>query len=392
MRPGEASAAAEAAVASIDRQARILAIMHPLATTPYFLWFGQTALGNMRPPEMLLESIARVETLPDDLRTEIRFTANDVAVLCLWQEHRQVISPDPDLWAELSDTRTDMQIPAGLFDRMPYPDPFIVFPEPLVLPLDGGQYMTVRGFFVTGRQGMALQTSGGGTYHVGQMPVSLAISQVQRGGFRWYGLLFAAETWNADGTPIYVKSTGERDMIWTRLTIRDGASIDDLVAESMQNFLDTEVGGDARTHAQAMLRAAVSMMVYLCADNRDVRVINPPPVIVKRKGKVIRREKSTAPVVIEAGFRIGATIRKYRRERAAWQASNPTGRTMPPHLRAAHLQAFRVGPGRPNERTETIVKWVSFTEVNMGQRKGQPKTTVHRAASAKAATKERTPK
>jgi hypothetical protein len=365
VRNGEASALAERYARSIDVQ----------ACTPFFLWFAQVALGQMTPPEGLLASLARIEALPPNRRTEIRFTANDVAVLCLWGEHRQVINPDPDLWAELADTRADMVIPSGLFERMPYPDPFVAFPEPLVLPLDDGQYMTVGGFFVTGRRQIGLQI-GQNYSHVGEVPVSLADSYTEPDGHRRYGLLFTAETWNADGSPVYIESTGERDMIWTRLTIRDGASVDELLAHSFAAFVDTNAGGDAHSQARAMLRAAVGVMIYLCADNRDVRVVNPPPVRKsKAKGKAARQR----PTVVEVGHRVGATIRKYRRERAQFRASNPTGRTLPPHLRAAHFQSFRVGPGRPNERTETVVKWVSFIEVNMGKRTRDDRPTVHRA-------------
>jgi hypothetical protein len=112
---------------------------------------------------------------------------------------------------------------------------------------------------------------------------------------------------------------------------------------------------------------ALALTLYLCAGNADIvpgQLRSGAPTAGRRQaGGGIPGE----PQAWEVGWRIGAALRAARpatgdtpRHPAA------TGRAAPrPHIRRPHWQSFRVGPGRPNERTDSVVHWISLIQVNL---------------------------
>lgn len=123
---------------------------------------------------------------------------------------------------------------------------------------------------------------------------------------------------------------------------------------------------EERRQAEAMFVAlgeivsrCMSITLYLCAGNAELRRVSgdaPPPRSTPRKGQ--RAFAPNKPAVWEAGWRIGAAINAARKAVASADAgadaTTPTGRTVRPHMRAAHWHTYRTGKGR----TERIVHWL----------------------------------
>jgi hypothetical protein len=172
-------------------------------------------------------------------------------------------------------------------------------------------------------------------------------------------------------------STSEQGlaMDWS-LPLVEGASIREAISRVMDNTRDypDRVGRLVGTIDTERLLAdfiypALALTLYLCAGNPDVVPADTPrdtPSRSRRKrgrGSAIPSE----PRAWEVGWRIGAALRAARNAPAGVQRRpTVTGRASPrPHIRSPHWQSFRVGPGRPNERSDYIVHWIAPIPVNL---------------------------
>jgi hypothetical protein len=171
-------------------------------------------------------------------------------------------------------------------------------------------------------------------------------------------------------------TSGEQGLVmdWS-IPLLEGGSIREAISHAMDNTrkYPDRVGRLAGTLDTGQLLAdfiypAVALTLYLCAGNPDV-VPGTPPATASRprrkrgKGAGIPSE----PRAWEVGWRIGAALRAARHATAGSQRRlTTTGRTSPiPHMRGSHWQSFRVGPGRPDERTDYVVHWIPPIPVNL---------------------------
>lgn len=349
MTPGQAAALADRYADAI-RNARTFYERHRPGVRAFFAFHERSALGDHSGVPGLDESIGRINTMRPGVSHDIVMTGQDIGQLALWDQHRQVLAVDPDLWADLGDADDDTVIPEGLFRQLPYPDPFIAFPEPLTLPLHEGGVMTVGGLFLVGRSPFGQCST--------HDPAAKSV-----------GLLLGAETYDPSGRRVMAPD-GSPDMLWTRVTIGDGATLGEMIAEATGRFVSIALDGDAwREQMPLMVRRAMAAIIYLCAENADLRPVRLPGAPPKRKGA--RTAKRGRPVqVVEVGFQVGAALRQWRADQR--QASGqPTGRTVRPHIRRAHFHTYRVGPGRREAR----VRWLAPIPINVTGPATRP--TVH---------------
>lgn len=318
------------------------------------------------------------------IHREVQFAGGDAALLKLWRQHRIAYDLDPDLQAELARTRLAGEIPFSAFMHLPHPDPFVALPTPLVLPLEGDLEQRVTGFFVSGRRTHALEIIVG--MGEGWDPADIPDHNLAGGrylqcsthadGADALGITFMSAIHERGGRRRYV-GPGEPDALYTRITLRPGQTVRSMIAQIALNF--TPDGGPEvnwREDLDTLVNTAVNTLAYLSAENAEIE-----PVTGRARQAVAKavRSGSKVPKVYGVGYREGSVIRKFRRAYTQRTASGqPTGFTLPPHIRAAHFQNFRVGPGRPNERTETRLRWVNFTKVNMRDDKPAETTTVRR--------------
>lgn len=336
------SAAAEKAefyIAAIHQTERHLADSHPFAEGVIALSIRQ-ALGDDSPGTWQM-----VPAPPTDSRLHRAavYAAHDAAVRRLWQRNRVVYSIDPDLWEALGDISTDAVIPAGLLVALPHPDPFIALPSPLLLPVGGGEQMSIGGFFVTG----AVPVIGG-------QAITSTHADHASGDLT---LLFLAEVLDAAGRRKEVVP-GLPDLIMSRVTLnvstRD-ATVGELIDMVLARFDAIPRGGNPTETTPRMITAALSALIYLCARNAELR---PLPAAVSSRAAA-RRGQAKPPREVLVGTEIGAQLRAWRRSEAA--AGGGGGGGVRPHIRRAHPHTYWVGPGR----REREVKFLWPTRVNL---------------------------
>ncbi len=150
------------------------------------------------------------------------------------------------------------------------------------------------------------------------------------------------------------------------------------VREAISQAVNAARGHPTRPHGLArtldsdrllgeFLSPALALTLYMCAGNSDI-VPGQPRGTASTAGR--RRAGGRIPGeprAWEVGWRVGAALRAARKGIAGTpRRPAATGRVSPrPHIRRPHWQSFRVGPGRPNERTDSIVHWISLVPVNL---------------------------
>lgn len=113
---------------------------------------------------------------------------------------------------------------------------------------------------------------------------------------------------------------------------------------------------DADTKVSRETSAALSLLLYLCSDDREFE--GPPhcplpgnpasTVKMVKGGKIFPIEPKTT--VYQTAFHLGKQLR------AAYEnANNNTTKHVSPHIRRAHWHIYRIGQGRK----QTTVKWIS---------------------------------
>lgn len=322
--------------------------------------------------------------------TEVCLLTHAVAARLLWQRSRIAYTFDPTLWAELARTAPDDSLPAELFTFLPHIDPYIHFPEPLVLPVGAREQQRIIGVFVHGRA-----TTADSARHRGGDP-TIKYTGLGEGaipedfGERFAGmhcstsdpectglsLSFAGLMETADGRPIDPQMPGlPQDILFTHtsLYMRDGATFGDLVRGAQERLGTEMTPGKARSEElPLMLRYAVGALVYLCCKNRDLRPVPAPPAS-RRKGKAGSARPRPAKV-IGVGFKVGPQLRanRLRVEQMRHEGGADTGRTVMPHMRRAHTHMYRYGKGR----TQRKLLWLHPMLINAGEPGERPTTVV----------------
>jgi hypothetical protein len=270
----------------------------------------------------------------------------DAASRRLWQAGGRIVYDiDPDLWAALGDTDDDTTVPLSVFARLPHSNPFVALPEPMDLPLLDGGTQRVGGFFVVGKNGH------GDHFHQVSTHSPAA---------RSLGLVIGGQVFDPDGRPLLTPD-GVQDMIWSRVTLTAGhraePTMGELIAAIVARYRHDLSTADAVNETlPARIRRCVSVLVYLCATNADLRPL--PASVARRQGKT--RGQGKPARTVQVGYRVGAALRRWHagQHRTAGQ---PTGQRRAPHVRRAHFHTYRVGPGR----TDTRVRWLAPIPINM---------------------------
>lgn len=112
---------------------------------------------------------------------------------------------------------------------------------------------------------------------------------------------------------------------------------------------------DAVASGLPVLNKCVSLLLYLCSEEPDYLGEARPSRTEKRSkgGKVKGQE---APVVWDVGVRVGADLRRARRDQSdSSSLSDGTHASPRPHFRRAHWHTYLTGRGR----TIPVVRWVS---------------------------------
>ncbi|WP_331759519.1 hypothetical protein [Streptomyces anulatus] len=268
--------------------------------------------------------------------------ASHVGIYRMWARRGRVtFDVNDSLAAELYRSMYT-ELPGNIFDHLPYINPLVVLPDPWPVRYQESDGL-VRGFFVHGYN---------------QLPERQTYTDEDIEGL---GLLFVID--------LLDDSTGEvRHQMYIRLQVPTGLN---------QFTLKQAVGfASARAEArwarapkaqsvlalfEALLAPALSILVYLCCDNRDV--VEAPVVSPTRKKRRPQLRKDRDPFFVEVGWRLGPRLHAARRAagRVLDGGGAPTGVQRAPHQRAGHFHRYWTGPRRTKEITRFVLPhWVNY--------------------------------
>jgi hypothetical protein len=309
---------------------------------------------------------------PDGLNPRDRAIIVDMAshagIYRLWARNGRVtFDVNPHLAEELYRSTYD-RLPGDIFSHLPYINPLVVLPEPWPINWPNPQRKTspdwglVRGFYVHG-------------FNRDPDQMTLTTDEDLFG----LGILYVID--------LIDDATGEvRGQTYMRLGVPLG--LDEFTFEEAVDFAGGCVEAMYIGHSpqfndylwdvvQQLLRPTLSLLIYFCCDNRDAV---EAPVAEPVRGKRQRVTTERDHFWVEIGWRMGPQLHAARRSvgRTPDGPSTPTGVQRAPHQRAGHFHKYRIGPGRPNERTQLITRWVMPTWVNLGElpEDADPLTTV----------------
>lgn len=272
----------------------------------------------------------------------------ELGAVAAWRATQGIYRIDPDLFEELYKTPITGKIPVDVVKRLPEWCCYIECTSPLAF-----NGLDVQGFFVHLDY---VPVGANVPEHAGQTHIRFAIScaeleylvplllVLEEGGTLETSLDATAKHISRNYTLAEARSEEERDRIESQKKYWAGDEF------RKAGHLDT-------------LGSLLSVALYLCAEETDVPrpATRPLSVLTNKKGgKYLPLPKR--PLVHECGYKLGAELRWAREYNEKKYPSASTGRTVLPHVRAAHWHTFLTGP-----RAETRipkVKWLPPILVN----------------------------
>lgn len=254
----------------------------------------------------------------------------------MWRRHRIVYHVHDDLLDSLSATPASVAVPCEVLARLPHPDPFIAFPNPLPATIgDNGpplaQPPVYTGMLVTGYTETHELCS--------TTDPRLHTLNVALGGYlRYEG---QARTYEEHVLTFPIEGT---------------LTVDEMVQQHFVAARKLATPDDDDRYAYTL---ALSLLLYLCSDQPDMRASAAP----SRRGKGKRQRPKDAATVVDVGFDIGPKLggQQSRRDDGEDSSSATTGRTVRSHIRRAHWHTYNTGPRTNPTR---ILRWVHPTIIN----------------------------
>jgi hypothetical protein len=296
----------------------------------------------------------RVDKVKFDRNTLIRVghLIGEIAVCDMWKRNGRIAY---DLNEELAAALYRGKIkavPGVIFDRLPHINPMVVLPDPWpVTDPDTGDEGWVRSWFVYGWTGKALCDT----------------NDPDREGL---GVLYCYDVVDEETGELV---PGPNRMMIPLPTFREKFTVAEAVrfAEEWQNVPKELRGGDSvHKQLEPLLRPTLSVMSYLCCDNRDMEEPTVPNTRKARK-RASQGGPRRDPFWVRVGWYIGPALHEARRTagRVKDGVSSPSGIEYGPQHRAGHLKDVRFGPGRKQVRSQVWIQpyWTKRDQLAEGQ-------------------------
>jgi hypothetical protein len=318
-------------------------------------------------PEQKLNLDRKMLNIRPEYRTQMQAMGQDLRPYNIWERSRETYEPHPALTKALVSMRSDTKIPGAVFQRLRHPNPLILLTGAPPVSLPDGYSGRVIAIFVTGAVSKRRQKPGGRITLDEDAPGNASILlDTHDSNVNSFHLTVVSEVHNAEGNQV-------NDLDWCHLTvpIKGEFTLDQLARATADDGFNWEIEREAHEDARydylvGVSRIAVAHLLYACSRASEIddkpRASRPPA-----KAKKGAPKPAKAARVRRMGWRLGAAIQDSVR-RAAERASTPTGtgKKLAPHVRAAHLHTYLVGPGRQ----EIEMKWLDPIPVNMNQDDG----------------------
>lgn len=295
------------------------------------------ALGSDR-GALLAEAYRHAATDPGLLMPD------DLVWMSRWRSCRQVFRIDPAVAAELPATEIDEEIPCEVLTRLPYP--IIYVERPFKAPSTLCGEVDVAGFLA-----YAVEWTDGST--------RIGITMITASGGRFYTSL----------PTDFDRSL--RDLVTEMVGVADGdGTLRPVTAGEME-------GSESYDRSVSSVRTIVDSLLYIISAEDDKEVVYAPPRVAKGSKPGRKTNPETVNLV---GAKMGRAIGKVRAGApASASAHATTGRTVAPHMRAAHWQHFWIGKRKARDDgrfgDELVLKWVPPVPVN--ENSGEAIETIH---------------
>ncbi|MCX5215684.1 hypothetical protein OG689_41755 [Kitasatospora sp. NBC_00240] len=290
---------------------------------------GRPVSLNLRAPQSM--SVADHADLVD--------VASHVGIFRMWARRGRVTYDLNEHMAAELYRSTYTKLPGDVFSHLPHINPLVVLPDPWPITFNGSSAL-VRGFFVFG---------------FNQHPEQQTYTDDEIEGL---GLMFVIDLLDDDSYEV-------RGQTYVRMNIPTGAerftlrqAVNFAAARAEAHW--SRVSDERPVYAlfEELLRPALSILVYLSCDNRDLA---EPPVVkpTRRKRRPVQKDRD--PFFVEVGWRMGPALHAARRAmgRIHEGAGIPSGVQQAPHQRCGHFRRFRIGKGRTGETTRFVMPyWV----------------------------------
>jgi len=257
------------------------------------------------------------------------------AIVDIWrQQGRIAYDINPEMAAQLYRADLKGKLPGGLFSRLPHISPMVPLPRPWPFRSNNGTTGLIRAYFLTGRVGREAfcPTTDRRSEGLSVMPW---VEWEDSRGPEWYEDV---------ATPLFVLPSTD-----------DPFTMDDVI-DHTNTWHNTHSDGDEMKMVRQILPGFMSIMTYLCCDNRDMEEPAPPPTPKGRKPQAPPRD----PFYVRVGWHVGPALHANRMRAQQEQTrdrggvSEPTGVEYGPQHRAGHYKSVPHGP----KRSLRSVRWI----------------------------------
>jgi hypothetical protein len=259
-----------------------------------------------------------------------------LTALCSWRLTRGLYSFDPDLLAAVCQTSIDEDLPTS---------PLLQLPEWCVYVLPPGilfEGVDLRGFFAhldcdpSGSPELRLLLDFGDGRLSFTLPLDLSHSTLSSS----------------------LKASRDR-MVQMLGSLAESPGIESIARDDLSDY-------------SSRIAPLVSLVLYLCSDNADIRSradesTVPKQPSPKRTRKGVRFFPAEQPTEWDVGYRIGEALRRLRTVSTTTQPDGGEiqSRHISPHIRRAHWHTYWVGPLRDIGERRVTVKWIPPIAVNV---------------------------
>lgn len=316
---------------------------------PRELWMAVTAHELNIPPEKL--STPRY-------RNVVLNAVDRITMLGSWGKTQGIYRFDKDIYAELTSTPIDGQIPAKCLERLGEWCIYIETPDCDLIKSDN---VKVHGAWVS--LGYSLDEE------KGEDPTHLLIAP---------HIVSKRPVFTPDG------QDASKQIAIQKIALGNGLSIEEMLAQAHQNariemhknnmhemLQDLDALAEPQTK---FIKSVISLCLYICTQNdlrnRKTGQTAPSTPVPQRLKKGTRLFQPDAPQEWDVGVRMGTAIRAALQ--AAASSGTGTGGSVRPHMRRAHWHSFRVGKIKndageviPAAMRDLVVKWIPSVPVNL---------------------------
>ena len=292
-----------------------------------------------------------IQDLGQDIYEHISLCVLTAATVRLWKKAMVVYRVHPGLVRALIHVATDQEVPCEVFQRLPHADPFIAFPEPIVIERVATKFEVTEQPVFTGMLVTGMTKDG--------LLCSTADPRL-----RWLNIALVGPVHYAGGQSGYEERT-------LRVPVTGTSTVEEMIRTFRAQTLQP---GDPDPGDWQPFSLAVNLLLYVCSATRDLQ-----PAQAKTKHRRGKTRASNGPArtaeVLDLGFDIGPRLFAADAPSPGSAPSDdaasdrPATRTVRSHLRRAHYQSYWVGPRAAATRE---LRFIFPTVVNSGVSSGRP--------------------